>query len=98
MAEGNKNTNVIIGISILAGIIIMWIAYERNKAYKLVEKGKKKEDELERDNQILFSANSELIEVVHEYEENMTSLKQIIDSSDQIEGEVKRKITDLVDT
>ena len=99
MTEGiKKNKNWIIGVVSIAGFVILILLYQKDKAYKLLEKKKKKVNELEKDNQILFAANSELIEVVNEYEENMSSLKNIIKNNAQIEVEVKRKITDLIDT
>lgn len=98
MAEGNNNNGWVIGLGIAVGFLILWLAYDRDKAYKLLEKSKKKEGDLEKENQILFSANTELVEVVHEYEENLSSLKEMIRNNDQLEGEVKKKLTSLIDT
>ncbi|MEY5133137.1 MAG: hypothetical protein RLZZ198_1141 [Bacteroidota bacterium] len=98
MAEGNNNKGWVIGLGIAVGFLILWLAYDRDKAYKLLEKSKKKEGDLEKENQILFSANTELVEVVHEYEENLSSLKEMIRNNDQLEGEVKKKLTSLIDT
>ena len=98
MAEGNNNNGWVIGLGIAVGFLILWLAYDRDKAYKLLEKSKKKEGDLEKENQILFSANNELVEVVHEYEENLSSLKEMIRNNDQLEGEVKKKLTSLIDT
>lgn len=98
MAEGNNNNGWVIGLGIAVGFLILWLAYDRDKAYKLLEKSKKKEGDLEKENQVLFSVNTELVEVVHEYEENLSSLKEMIRNNDQIEGEVKKKLTSLIDT
>lgn len=97
MSEKNNN-GWIIGLGIAVGFVIIWLAYDRNKAYKLLEKSKKNEGDHKKANQILTSANSELVEVVNEYEENLTSLKEMIRNNDQLESEVKKKLVNLIDT
>jgi len=42
MAEGNNNNGWIIGLGIAVGFVILWLAYDRDKAYKLLEKSKKR--------------------------------------------------------
>jgi hypothetical protein len=98
MAEGNNNNGWIIGLGIAVGFVILWLAYDRDKAYKLLEKSKKKEGDLEKENKVLLSANTELIEVVHDYEDNLSSLKKMIRDNDQLESEVKKKLVTLIDT
>lgn len=98
MAEENNNSGWIIGLGIAVGFVILWLAYDRDKAYKLLEKSKKKEGDLEKENEVLLSANTELVEVVHEYEDNLSSLKKMIRDNDQLESEVKKKLVTLIDT
>lgn len=98
MSEGNNNNGWIIGLGIAVGFVILWLAYDRDKAYKLLEKSKKKENDLEKENQFLLRANNELVEVVNEYEENLSSLKEMIRNNDHLESEVKKKLVNLIDT
>lgn len=98
MAESDNNNGWIIGVGVAVGFLILWLAYDRNKAYKLLEKSNKKEEDLESEKELLISANSELIEVVSEYEQNMISLREMINNNDQLEGEVKKKLVTLIDT
>jgi len=98
MAENDNNNGWIIGVGVAVGFLILWLAYDRNKAYKLLEKSNKKEEDLESEKELLISANSELIEVVSEYEQNMISLREMINNNDQLEGEVKKKLVTLIDT
>jgi len=99
MSEGNNNNNWLIAIGAsIVGIVILWLAYDRKKTQQLLDFSNKENDELKKDNQILYTANTELVEVVKEYEENLSTLKGIIENNDQLEGEVKKKLTNLIDT
>lgn len=94
----NNNENWIIVAGLVAGFVILWLSYEKDKAYKLLEKSKSKNKDLENENEILLVTNKELIDVVHEFRAKIISLKLMVEGDKELESGVKKKINELIDT
>lgn len=97
MAKKNNQQAIIFGVGFALGFIMLLLIFQKKKAYELLEKSKKKNDDLLTDNQILLDANKELVNIVNEYEENLVSFKKFIENNNQLEEEVKKNLTKLVD-
>lgn len=98
MSNNKEDNGWIIGLSVIAGFLIAWLAYDQSRTNKLLQQANDENDRLSNEKDILINANKHLIDRVSEYDNNLRDLKNMVADTDHIEDAVKKKITSLIDT
>lgn len=95
---GKEDNGWIAGLGIAAGMLILWLTYDRSKKQQELEYIQRRNQRLQQDKDILLDVNSTLQESVEEHRKNLHDLRAMINGSDHIEEGVKKKLNSLIDT